>query len=393
MTAAGAADVGVALEPDRGLRPQDVGLGQPFWDMCDALVIGEAASGRIALWNPAAEALFGYAASEAIGQSLELLIPEPLRPAHRAGIARYAATGEGALVEARAPVELPARRKGGEEIAVELTLTPIPRARVPGRYVLAVIRDATARRRLEREREALLSAAHEQNRKLGDQAHLKDEFTAMVAHELGAPIAAIRALADLLAADQLTADQRGQALATIRREADALRTLVGDVQAALVAERDDFAVYPFSVALDLMLADTAAFARTLPGDHPFACPLDTGLRVQADPERIAQVLRNLLGNAAKYSPPGAPIEVRVERRDARAWIEVVDRGFGIGAEDLERIFEKFARGRDGRARKVPGHGLGLYLSRRIVQAHGADLTARSVPGEGSVFGFDLEVVR
>jgi signal transduction histidine kinase len=105
------------------------------------------------------------------------------------------------------------------------------------------------------------------------------------------------------------------------------------------------------------------------------------------------VLRNLLSNAAKYSPDGAPIEIRAIRTDAGIRIEVADHGPGIHPDDLDRIFEKFGRGRDRSGRKVSGVGLGLYLSRRITRGHGSDLTVSTTPGEGSVFGFDLEITR
>src|SRR5438105_3275641 len=100
----------------RAGRPQDFGIGRLFWDMREAAIVADAASGRVLLWNPAAEALFGYAAAEIVGRTLEALMPEQLRARHRAGLARYAATGHGAYVEARSALELPALRKGGEEI-------------------------------------------------------------------------------------------------------------------------------------------------------------------------------------------------------------------------------------------------------------------------------------
>jgi signal transduction histidine kinase len=108
--------------------------------------------------------------------------------------------------------------------------------------------------------------------------------------------------------------------------------------------------------------------------------------------RIGQVVRNLLTNAAKYSPPGTPITLRTTRRGGHVRIEVVDRGYGIHPDDLPRIFEKFGRGRDVAGEKRAGVGLGLYLSRRIVRAHGSDLTVDTTPGLGCAFGFELEVV-
>jgi len=145
------------------------------------------------------------------------------------------------------------------------------------------------------------------------------------------------------------------------------------------------------VALSALLAGAATFASTLPGDHPVTVA-ETQALVLADADRISQVLRNLLNNAAKYTPPGTPIEVAVIQAGPRIRIEVIDSGPGIHPNDLKRIFEKFGRGRDQSGKSVAGVGLGLYLSRRIVQAHGAELEVYSTLGVGSVFAFELEVV-
>ncbi len=92
-----------------GLPPQDLGIGVLFWSIRDAAIVGDAASGRVVLWSPSAEALFGYSAEEIVGHPIEALVPDALKGRHRAGLARYAATGHGALIDAGGPVELPAR--------------------------------------------------------------------------------------------------------------------------------------------------------------------------------------------------------------------------------------------------------------------------------------------
>jgi signal transduction histidine kinase len=213
----------------------------------------------------------------------------------------------------------------------------------------------------------------------------------MVAHELNTPLAAIGMLARLVANDRLDPAARTQAAAAIQTEVGLLRTLVADVQSAASVERDDFQVRLRPVPLSVLLADAAAFAATLPGDHPLALWDAAGVLVLADPERIGQVLRNLLGNAAKYTPPGTPIELRAVPAGGQVRVAVADQGPGIHPDDLRRIFEKFGRGRDQASRTVAGLGLGLYLSRRILQAHDSALTVESTPGQGSVFAFSLEV--
>ena len=134
------------------LQPRDFGIGQLFWRIHEAVVMGDAASGRIVLWNPAAEALFGYSAAEALGQPIEMLMPEHLRPRHRAGLARYYATGHGAAIDTHAVLELPALRRTGEPLTIELTLSPVDEASADGCFVLAIIRDVSERKRAEEDR-------------------------------------------------------------------------------------------------------------------------------------------------------------------------------------------------------------------------------------------------
>ncbi len=137
------------------IDPEDVGIGRLFWTIPDAIVVGDVESGRIVLWNPAAEYMFAYSAQEAVGLSLEVLIPPSLRPRHRAGLERYRAGAHGSLIETHRPAELPALRKDGHELTVELTLSPLE---VPGRpksYIIASIRDVTQRSQAQSEVRAL----------------------------------------------------------------------------------------------------------------------------------------------------------------------------------------------------------------------------------------------
>jgi diguanylate cyclase (GGDEF)-like protein/PAS domain S-box-containing protein len=140
---------------DRGgtfLLPQDLGIGKLFEAVRDAVVVADTRTGRIVLWNPAASRIFGYSRPEALGLCVEALIPPDLRDRHRTGLARYRRTGTGHYVGSDTPLELPALRKGGEEIRIELSLSAIgPADDEPngGHYALAIIRDVTERKRLE----------------------------------------------------------------------------------------------------------------------------------------------------------------------------------------------------------------------------------------------------
>ncbi len=134
------------------LLPQDLGIGRLYEAVRDAVMVADAHTGRIVLWNPAASKIFGYSRSEALGLRVEALIPERLRDRHRDGLAHYRQAGTGRYVDSDTPLELPAVRKGGEEIRVELSLSAVgPAEHEPdgGHYVLAIIRDVTERKRLE----------------------------------------------------------------------------------------------------------------------------------------------------------------------------------------------------------------------------------------------------
>ena len=251
-------------------------------------------------------------------------------------------------------------------------------------------------RRIAAERAAMLAVERDVSRRLSELATLRADFTAMIAHELGGPLAAVRRLTEMLATDEADPAMRRYAIAAIETETDALDALVKDVRSSAAVEREDFMVEPRPVQLGVLLTDAETFAKALPVEHPvklsFSDDLEPREKVLADPERVGQVLRNLLSNAAKYSPEGAPIELRATplRGGARrVRIEVADHGPGIHPDDVVRIFEKFGRGRDALGKKVVGVGLGLYLSRRIMQAHGDDLKVESKLGDGSVFGFEL----
>jgi signal transduction histidine kinase len=245
-------------------------------------------------------------------------------------------------------------------------------------------------RRRARERNAMLANAHNQAQRLTELGILKAHFTAMVAHELGNPLAAIRFATEMLETGELSPDEEAETFQSIRRQAEVLTSLVSDVSTAATVEQEDFEVRPRLVPLSGLIADAATYGKSLTGDHSIIAPFATVQMVWADPERIGQVLRNLVSNAAKYSPPGTPIELSVSRQGASVRIDVIDQGYGIHPDDMVRVFDKFGRGRDQSGKKVAGIGLGLYLSRRIIQAHGSDLTVQSTLGAGSTFGFELE---
>ena len=155
-----------AQQQVRNVLPQDLGIGRLFEKVHDAVILANAETQRIVLWNPMAERMFGYPASEALGLRVEELVPERLKARHRKGIARYADSGRGSYIASEKPLRLPAIRKNGEEIRIELSLSPVDSVQDTGDggpFVLAIIRDVTERERAEEERSrlaALVEASH-----------------------------------------------------------------------------------------------------------------------------------------------------------------------------------------------------------------------------------------
>src|SRR5918997_594050 len=136
------------------MRPQDLGITRLFETIRDAAILADAKSQRIVFWNQEATNIFGYSVSEVLGLHIEALVPEYLKDQHRVGIARYAETGHGPYIDPPSHLELPALRKGGKEIHVELSLSSIglgDDADGSERYVLAIVRDITKRKRAEEE--------------------------------------------------------------------------------------------------------------------------------------------------------------------------------------------------------------------------------------------------
>lgn len=338
----------------------------------DGLVVVDP-RGRVVDVNPAAEGILGLPARRLVGADVSGLIPVGPPPpdaphAHAEAERRGVSLGD------------PPRR-------YDLAQSPLVDRGGRGAGRLLALRDVT-------EREAAREILEETNRRLEELASLRADFTAMVAHEIGTPLAAIRGHADILGLADVPPGVREDALQRIREEARGIATLVADVRSAAAVEHGVFDLRPRPVPAGDLLEDAARFARALPGDHPLVVETDDAAEelVRADPYRAGQVLRNLLTNAAKYSPGDAPISLRAVRGTAaddepgRLRLEVTDRGAGVSPEDADRIFEKFGRGREPGAHGV---GLGLYLSRRIARAHGGELAHHPNPGGGSVFYLEL----
>ncbi|WP_025745968.1 PAS domain-containing sensor histidine kinase [Kallotenue papyrolyticum] len=227
-----------------------------------------------------------------------------------------------------------------------------------------------------------------------EQERIKDDFLALASHELKTPLAAIIGYLHLLRrwlAAETTNPRVTQALNAMSSEGERLERLINDLLDVSRIQTGRLRLMPRPVDLRQLLADAAEHLRLSSASHPIqlSLPQEAPVIVQADPMRIAQVLANLVTNAVKYSPAGAPIAIELRADERQAHITVTDQGIGIPAAELEQIFERFYQVQRPARESRPGLGLGLYIARELIRQHGGTLTAHSRELAGSQFRIDL----
>jgi len=244
-------------------------------------------------------------------------------------------------------------------------------------------------------REAGQAEARREMESLREVARLKDEFLGQVSHELRTPLTIIHGYSELMVEGMLDDPE------TIRESAGEIHSssalmlrLVDDLLDTSRLDAGRIELKP--VALDLsnwLIRLVTGFGQATPSHRIVVDVCEPLPTVWADPDRLGQVMNNLLSNAARYSAAGSPIRVSADVVAEHAVeIKVTDQGSGIPAEDCARIFEKFYRGKHGATLAVRGTGLGLAVARQLVEAHGGTIGVRSTPGSGSTFWIRLPMV-
>ena len=240
-----------------------------------------------------------------------------------------------------------------------------------------------------------LRAAREQERRLRELNRSQAEFISVVSHELRTPVAGVLGFLQTTVDhwDRMSDPER---LATVRRAVTNARRLQAMTRDVLDTEtiesgRLDYAFQPVDLGGELQTAVEGS-VEIDPGHRVVLTPPTAPVVVSADADRLQQVLANLLENARKNAPPSEPIEVETELvpgSPGRVRVSVIDHGPGIDPDSVERIFNKFVRGNDN---AVTGTGLGLYIVRTIVEAHGGRIWCESSPGSRTAFVFELPLV-
>ena len=332
----------------------------------DDAIVSKTLDGIVTSWNKGAERIFGYTAAEMIGEPISRLIPadrrDDLEPI-------FGALRRGERVD---HFETERVRKDGRRIHVSLTISPIRDAE--GRIIGAskIARDVT-------------------ERKTAEQA--KDEFLAMLGHELRNPLAAVQSA---IIAARLDASRRDDALEIARRQTVQLRRLVDDLLDVARVSQGKIILRKRRVFLSTIVERAVEGSRVQIDErgHVLSVSLPPEIEVDADSGRLEQVLVNLLSNAAKYTPAGGRIEISAELRGDEIVLRVRDNGIGIGPDMLPRVFDLFSQANSSLDRAQGGLGLGLALVRRLVELHGGRVEARSGGcGQGAEFVAYLPAAR
>ena len=372
------------------LRPQDLGIGRLFERVRDAVVVAEANTQSIVLWNPAAERMFGYSTSEALRLRIEALVPDHLKAPHRAGIARYAQTGRGPYVDSEETLELPAVTKDGRGIHVELSLSPIRplvegEENGPRRLVLAIIRDVSERKEaqdrvrrlneiLERRVEERTAQLQERERQLqellGKVLRAQEEERARVALELhDGPTQVAVAAHQLL---QSFAD--GHPPGSIVREGELDRALQLAQQTVVEARRVIESLRPTSLD-DLGLSAAISLLVDQLQDEGWKVAFEEeGLEKERLPDQVEttlfRVAQEALTNAKRHAETKR-VYVSLARRERSVHLEVRDFGRGF---DLEGV-------RSGEGHR--GERVGLSGMRERLALLGGGLEVHSKPDQGT----------
>ncbi|MGH8289713.1 MAG: hybrid sensor histidine kinase/response regulator [Steroidobacteraceae bacterium] len=354
----------------------------------DDAIVSKTLEGMIRSWNGAAERLFGYTAEEAVGQPIALIIPAE-RVQEEQEILERLRRGE--RIDHFETVRV---AKNGRRIEVALTISPIRNAAGVIVGASKIARDISERKVSEQAQERTIGELTRAEEALREADRRKDEFLAVLAHELRNPLAPIRYAVAWAKKDGRGEAGRLQAQAIIERQVEHMSRLLDDLLDVSRITRGTLLLRRSSVQLSAALAAAQESARPLleARGHTLVLKVPEPVRLVADPVRLAQVLANLLVNAAKYTDTGGRIEVEAGREQEELVVAVRDNGIGISAEMMPRLFTLFAQASPALERAEAGLGIGLSLVRGLVELHGGTIAAHSKgAGHGAEFVVRLPI--
>ena len=322
----------------------------------------------------------------------ELSEPRPVRGPRLTGLRLLVLWGAVVTV----PVVLVAERLAHRQIdAVALAIGSSALSGLVLLRLAGLVRSFDGLRRAERASRAEVLSAHRQLTRQNDQLReadrLKDEFVALISHDLRTPLTSIMGYLELIVDDEnLTEEQRGF-LSVADRNADRLLRLVNDLLFVARFEAGQLELHSSELDLAEVVRQSVAEAgsRAAAGGIELSYQANGAVEVLADKGRMFQLVENLVSNAIKFTPSGGDVRVSVTPVNGVARLEVADTGIGIAPDEQPRLFERFFRASTASEHQIPGTGLGLYITRAIVEAHGGSIAVRSDPGEGTSFSVEL----
>jgi PAS domain S-box-containing protein len=334
--------------------------------------------GIVQTFNVAAERIFGYPAAEVIGQNVKMLMPEPYRSDHDGYLHNYLHAGQAKIIGIGR--EVSGRRKDGSTFPMDLAVSEFSLRNQ--RYFTGIVRDITDRKRLESDLRQRLEELAEADRR-------KDEFLAMLAHELRNPLAPIRNSLQIMKLPGASAEIIAEARQITERQLHHMVRLVDDLLDVSRIMQGKIELRKEPVELAAVIAQGVETARPTIDRQGQQLILSVGpepLRLEADPIRLAQVIANLLDNAAKFSERAGRIWLTAQRQGTEAVLSVRDEGAGIQPDLLPHVFDLFVQGDRSLERTQGGLGIGLTVVRKLIELHGGTVLARSEgPGKGSEF--------
>ena len=372
--------------------------------MGDGVIVLDAQN-RIVDVNTAAQRIIGRTASEAIGQSGDRVIPylpglvQDRRQAKE--VETEIALGKGEAQHYYSLLMSPLGSRG--HLVVLRNVTRQKKAEKELKqyqeHLEVLVEERTCRlkktlRHLENEvgeRKMAESLIREQNERLKELDRMKSEFLSTAAHELRTPLTSILGFSEILVERKLDEKKRTRFLETINKEAGDLADIVNDLlDVSSIEAGTGFEIKKAPIDFKEALLKSINLIKGQTDEHTFKVNIPYDLpRVQADKNRIDQVMENLLSNAVKFSSKGGEITVSIERRKDELKIIVADEGIGIPEKDLLQIFDRFYRASNATRAAIRGTGLGLEIVKYIIESHGGRIWAESKPGKGSTFTFTL----
>ncbi len=359
-------------------------------ESADDAIVGKTLDGIVTSWNPGAERLFGYTATEMIGSSITRIFPPDLLDEESRILAQLR---RGERID---HFETRRVHKNGHTVDVSVTVSPIRnyQGQVVGGSKIA--RDITERKRAERRMHEVLKEAQVARERAESANRVKDDFLATISHELRTPLTAMVGWIRMLRSGSLDAEKIEKALDVIDRNVRSQAQLVEDLLdiSRITMGRLRLQVRPLEPGALITAAVEALKLAAEAKNVQVKTILDSDAGpIAGDFERLQQVIWNLLSNAIKFTPKGGHVQVSLERVDSHIEMRIADDGRGIAPDFLPHVFERFRQADAVTTRRHGGIGMGLAISKAIVELHGGTISVESEgEGKGTTFIVSLPLM-